>query len=73
MMDKYSERREQKQQTGWIDFAEPHLILYKYSNYSPFPDFIGQKILYRQMNENGLELSLPVTFFVDVQVIPEGC
>ena len=48
MMDKYSERREQKQQTGWIDFAEPHLILYKYSNYNPFPDFIGQKILYRQ-------------------------
>ena len=31
MMDKYSERREQKQQTGWIDFAEPHLILYKYT------------------------------------------
>ena len=44
MMDKYSERREQKQQTGWIDFAEPHLILYKYSNYSPFPDFINKKI-----------------------------
>ena len=61
-MDKYSERREQKQQTGWIDFAEPHLILYKYSNYSPFPDFIGQKILYRQMNENGLEQRLTVTF-----------
>ena len=44
MMDKYSERREQKQQTGWIDFAEPHLILYKYSNYNPFPDFINKKI-----------------------------
>ena len=43
-MDKYSERREQKQQTGWIDFAEPHLILYKYSNYNPFPDFINKKI-----------------------------
>ena len=43
-MDKYSERREQKQQTGLIDFAEPHLILYKYSNYNPFPDFINKKI-----------------------------
>ena len=30
MMDKYSERREQKQQTGLIDFAKPHPILYKY-------------------------------------------
>ena len=28
-LGKYSERREQKQQTGLIDFAEPHPVLYQ--------------------------------------------
>ena len=28
-LGKYSERREQKQQTGLIDFAKPHPILYQ--------------------------------------------
>ena len=28
----------------YFGFAEPNLILYKYSNYNPFPDFINKKI-----------------------------
>ncbi len=42
----------------------PNRILY-YTNIAIIahsPDFIGQKILYRQMNENGLEQRLTVTF-----------